>query len=295
MTRAMTRTTTVSATTTPDGLPCVVPAWDAPAGVRALATLRIGGVSRGPWGSGERDRGGLNLGARCGDDPDAVAANRMRVARAVGSMPAWLEQVHGIDVHRIAGNPSSPGPRDPAAEPVGRPAEAGATARAEPRADASVTSVPGVVLAILTADCLPVLLADTRGRAVAAAHAGWRGLAHGILERTVEALRDSDDVGDVVAWLGPAIGPAAYEVGADVRDAFCDRLAACAPAFVETRRPGKWLADLHALARVRLAASGVDRIHGAKHCTFGDPQHFYSYRRDGICGRMAALVWLDPR
>ncbi|HEY0878363.1 MAG TPA: peptidoglycan editing factor PgeF [Zeimonas sp.] len=255
----------------------IVPQWAAPARVRALSTTRRGGVSEGAWGLLGGAPGGLNLGARCGDEPAAVEQNRRRLAQAVGSMPLWLEQVHGNVVHRVvaaraAGTPDAP----------------------EPRADASVTDVPGVVLAVLTADCLPVLFADAKGRVVGAAHAGWRGLAEGVLERTVSAMRDlATPDARLLAWLGPAIGPGAFEVGDEVRERFCDVDALAAQAFAAGARRGKWLADLHALARMRLARAGVRGVTGAARCTVQNAADFYSYRRDGRCGRMASLVWVD--
>ncbi|MCO5101575.1 MAG: peptidoglycan editing factor PgeF [Burkholderiaceae bacterium] len=267
----------------------LVPEWGAPARVRALSTTRRGGVSAGPWGLVDGSRGGMNLGARCGDDPAAVQANRDRVASSIGAMPVWLEQVHGIDVHAIVANV-------PGSRPAGNTTRVGAQVSNEARADASVTNVPGVVLAVLTADCLPVLLADSRGEVVAAAHAGWRGLADGVLERTVEAMRAAGAKGaKLCAWLGPSIGPEAFEVGNEVRERFCDVDPRARAAFVAGRRPGKWLADLPALARLRLEAADVHRVDGASRCTARDAADFYSYRRDGRCGRMATLVWIASR
>ena len=240
--------------------------WPAPPGVRGLTTLRSGaGVSPPPF-----DR--LNLGLRCGDDPANALRNRALLAQwlALPSPPHWLQQVHGTGVLRFQAPP-----------------EAGD----EPVADAAVTSVPGVVLAILTADCLPVLLAARDGREIAAAHAGWRGLAAGTLEATVAAMQTP--AADLVAWLGPAAGPAAYEIGEEVRDAFLQHDAGAAHAFVATR-PGHWLVDLYALARRRLAACGVVDVHGGQRCTLSEPSAFFSHRRDGRSGRMATLAWLSP-
>lgn len=265
----------------------LVPQWGAPASVRALSTTRRGGVSAGPWGLADGSPGGMNLGARCGDDPAAVRSNRDRLARAIGAMPVWLDQVHGTDVHVIA---------DRADASVDASSAGATSARREPRADAAVTNAVGVVLAVLTADCLPVLLADSRGEVVAAAHAGWRGLADGVLERTVEALRAlAGDDTRVCAWLGPSIGPDAFEVGDEVRARFCDLDARAATAFAAGERDGKWFADLPALARLRLAGVGVHRVAGADRCTVRDATNFYSYRRDGRCGRMATLVWVPSR
>jgi YfiH family protein len=257
----------------------IVPRWDAPARVRAVSTTRRGGVSEGPWGLVDGSRGGLNLGARCGDDPVAVERNRERLARAIGAMPLWLDQVHGTDVHAVVAGAHTDLPQ----------------AR-EPRADAAVTDVPGVVLAVLTADCLPVILSDARGEVVGVAHAGWRGLADGVLERAVEALRAlAGDDTRICAWLGPSIGPDAFEVGDEVRARFCDLDARAATSFATGERGGKWLADLPALARLRLAGVGVHRVAGADRSTVRDATNFYSYRRDSRCGRMATLVWMPSR
>lgn len=256
-------------------IPGIVPRWDAPASVRAFVTVREGGVSAGAFGLEGGAPGGMNLGTRCGDDPDAVRANRERLSALLPSEPVWLEQVHGVQVHRVSGS--------------ARPA-------AEPRADASATAAPGVVLAILTADCLPVLFADSSGSAIGAAHAGWRGLAAGVLERTVEAVRDcAGNRSEVFAWLGPAIGPPAYEVGDEVRERFCDEDGDCASAFVAAPAEGKWLADLYGLARIRLRRANVLRVAGGDRCTFAESSVFHSYRRDRVCGRMASLIWRESR
>lgn len=256
-------------------IPGIVPRWDAPTPVRAFVTTRGGGVSAGAFGREGGAPGGMNLGTRCGDDPDAVCANRARLASLLPSQPVWLEQVHGTAVHRVSTN---------------------ALPAVEPRADASVTSLHGVVLAILTADCLPVLFADSSGTAIGAAHAGWRGLAAGVLERTVEAVRDCAGAdADILAWLGPAIGPAAFEVGDEVRARFCDEDRACAIAFTAGAGNGKWMADLYALARIRLARVNVLRITGGGRCTYAEQAEFHSYRRDRVCGRMASLIWRESR
>lgn len=248
----------------------IVPDWPAPPGVRAAASLRLGGVSPPPWHS-------LNLGDHVGDDPARVAENRRRLGQALAlpEPPAWLAQVHGREVL----------PLDAEAVP------------AERIADAAVTGRAGRVLAVLTADCLPVLLCRADGRRIGVAHAGWRGLAEGVLEATVEALDAPPE--EVLAWLGPGIGAAAYEVGADVRDA-C--LAAGAGTEVDADacftpgRPGRWQFDLAGLARRRLEALGLAGIHGGQWCTHADAERFYSHRRDGAdrpTGRMATLLWLD--
>lgn len=261
--------------------PAFLPAaWPAPPGVVAFTTLRHGaGVSAAPFDA-------FNLGARCGDDPAAVAANRGELARRAGlpSPPHWLRQVHGTGVLRFDA---------PATAPVDGPAGGAAGAQlaeAEPEADAAVTSTPGVVMAILTADCLPVVFAAVDGSEVGAAHAGWRGLASGVLEATVAAMRTP--AARLQAWLGPAAGPLAYEIGAEVREAFVADDAEAASAFAATR-PGHWRVDLYALARRRLRACGIPAgaIHGGGLCTISDPYCFYSHRRDQRTGRMATLAW----
>lgn len=237
------------------------PDWPAPPRVGAAVSTRAGGVSTGPWAS-------LNLGSHVGDDPACVAENRRRLRAALGldAEPGWLAQVHGTAVARV--DDACDGP---------------------PEADAAVAFAPGRACAILTADCLPVLLCDAGGTGVGAAHAGWRGLAAGVVEAAVAALGCPPD--DVLAWLGPAIGPDAFEVGAEVRAAFVDDDARAASAFRPNGR-GRWQADLYALARLRLARAGVGRVYGGGWCTYSDPARWYSHRRDGRCGRMASLVWL---
>lgn len=260
--------------------------WPAPAGVRAgTATRQWPGVSLPPF-----DRG--NFGARCGDDPVAVAHNRamLRSLLALPSEPRWLRQVHGAAVAvftPVGAHLCATATSDPAA--INDIAVAHSCAPAdEPEADAAVTRDPGVVLAILSADCLPVVFASDDGAVIGAAHAGWRGLAAGVLEATLDAMRIAP--ARVVAWLGPAAGPAAYEVGAEVRAAFVDGDPAGASAFAPTR-PGHWHCDLYALARRRLAARGVTRVAGGVHCTISDRARFHSHRRDQRAGRMATLVW----
>ncbi len=246
------------------GAEFLLPDWPAPPGVRAcVTTRRLPGASLPPFDA-------FNLGARCGDDPDAVRTNRAQLLElaALPGAPHWLLQVHGTNVHEVIADAASPD---------------------EPDADAAVTRVPGAALAILTADCLPVLFAARDGSTIAAAHAGWRGLAAGVLEATVASMHTAPQ--DILAWLGPAAGPARYEIGAEVRAAFVDADADAAASFIPTR-PGHYLIDLYALARRRLAAAGVLRIHGGGLCTMSDATRFYSYRRDGRTGRMATLVWL---
>lgn len=254
------------------GLDWIVPEWPAPPRARAFSTTRTGGVSAGP-------RASLDLGrraARHGEDSgaDALAENRKRLAAFLPAAPVWLDQCHGVDVAAID------------RESVER------ARSAPPRADAAVTGEPGVVLAVLTADCLPVVLADRRSRALGIAHAGWRGLAAGVVEATVGALPAAP--ADLVAWLGPAIGLQAFEVGADVVDAFCRQDEGARMCF-RPRGGDKWLADLRALARRRLDRAGVHEIHGADLCTYSDAGRFFSHRRDPRSGRMATLAWLDMR
>ena len=256
----------MSATTTASLLR---PDWPAPPQVKACVTRRDAafGVSRPPF-----DR--LNLGAHCGDDPHAVAANRaaLRQHAALPDDPRWLRQVHGTAVVRCRHD-------DPRA----------ADDEERAIADAAVCDEPGAVLAILTADCLPVLFASLDGDEIGAAHAGWRGLAAGVLEATVAAMRTPP--ASILAWLGPAAGPQAYEVGDEVFDAFLAVDPSAHAAFVGTR-PGHWHVDLFALARQRLARAGVRAVSGGGECTIGASQHWYSHRRDGRCGRMATLIWL---
>lgn len=243
-----------------DGL--LWPQWDADARVGAVMSTRAGGVSAAPWDS-------LNLGLAVGDDPDAVAENRRRFVHQLGARPVWLRQVHGTTVLRATA----------------------ALADAAPQvADAAWTDEPGVACIVQVADCLPVLLAAPGGRAVAAAHAGWRGLADGVIEATVRAMERP--AADLLAWLGPAIGPTAFEVGDEVRAAFMAVDPAADRAFV-AKADGKWRADLYALARQRLADLGVDAVFGGQWCTWSAPDLFYSYRRDGRTGRMGSFIWIE--
>jgi YfiH family protein len=238
----------------------IVPDWPAPGNVRSASTTRSGGVSVPPYDT-------FNLAEHVGDSPAAVAANRTRLRQRLDlpSEPLWLEQVHGRKVVDAD------------------------TAGLRPAADASFSRRPGRVCAVMTADCLPVLLCDRAGTAVAAAHAGWRGLAAGVLEASVEAM--AVDPGQLLAWLGPAIGAQAFEVGGEVRTAFTAAHARAADAF--TVRPnGRWLADIYALARIRLQAAGVGAVYGGGRCTCSEPDAFFSYRREQVTGRMASLIWL---
>jgi YfiH family protein len=252
----------------------ILPDWpDLPAKVGALATTRLGGVSAPPFDDG-KGVGGLNLGLHVKDDPEAVRENRVRLQSLLPGRPAWISQVHGAEVVDAA-----------LVQPCA-PVQVG---------DASTAHDAGVVCAILTADCLPVLFADLDGKVVGAAHAGWRGLAAGVLASTVAAMR-AQGAGEITAWLGPAIGPQAFEVGADVVDAF--RTALPDGRHEEGFRPypgreGKYLADMTLLARRLLARDGVTRVHGGDRCTFTEGDRFYSYRRDAAgSGRQASLIWI---
>ena len=237
----------------------IAPEWPAPPGVKAFVTSRSGGVSTGPYAS-------LNLGTRVGDDAHAVSENRARVRAFLPADPRWLHQVHGtrvVQADRVA---------------------------QETSADAAFTRVCGVVCTVQVADCLPVLFCDREGTCVAAAHAGWRGLSAGVLEQTIAAL--GLPASRLIAWLGPAIGPRAFEVGADVLSAFAQSDPSHS-AFAAAADPGKWLADLFALARERLASAGLSAISGGGLCSFSDPARFFSHRRDRITGRQAAFIWLE--
>lgn len=249
----------------------LTPQWDADAGVGACMTTRVGGLSTPPWQS-------MNLGLGSGDAPADVLANRERFAAAIAATPVFLRQVHGDRVVRI---------------------DASMAAAAEPEvADASWTCEPGVACAVLVSDCLPVLLAAPRGRAVGAAHAGWRGLAAGVVERCVETVSAAAacEPGELVAWLGPCIGPDAFEVGPDVLRAFGVEPAPKGQQrfryVPRSQADPRWRADLGGLARDRLAALGVHRVSGGTWCTVHDRSRFFSYRRDGVTGRMAAAVWI---
>lgn len=255
-------------------LPAIVPDWPGlPANVGALFTVRAGGASQAPYGDGQGG-GGLNLGVHVGDDPAHVATNRARLEAVLPGTPAWLSQVHGVAVVDAAG------PSD-----------------GVPEADASVASTPGAVCLVMTADCLPVLFSSGDGQVVGAAHAGWRGLAAGVLQRTVETMRERG-ADDILAWLGPAIGPQQFEVGQEVLQAFLEgaqgdaERQAIRQAFAAV--PGKddkYLADIYALARIMLLRVGVSNVSGGQHCTVSDAAQFYSYRRDGVTGRQASLIW----
>lgn len=293
----------------------ITPEWPAPPGVRAAFTLRTGGASVAPYDS-------LNLGARIGDSPVAVADNRRRVREKLRlpAEPVWLEQVHGVQVVEVgdagarersgakaagrAGAVAGAGGAVGTVCRVARPGEAagvGASGDVEmgridpldrpPTGDAAVARGAGQVCAVRVADCMPVLFAARDGSVVAAAHAGWRGLAGGVLEATIGRL--GVPATELIAWMGPAIGPEHFEVGEDVRTAFTETDAGAASAFVANARR-RWQCDLYALARRRLSSLRVSGIYGGGWCTFAEAGRFFSYRRDGQCGRMAALIWIEP-
>ena len=238
---------------------CIIPDWPAPKHVHALQTTRNGGFSATPYAS-------LNLGDHVGDAPLTVERNRMLLHSLLPSEPVWLKQVHGTVVVNAA------------------------QATCWPEADAIVSSRPGAVCVVMTADCLPLLLCDEQGSMVGAAHAGWRSLCNGVIEQTVRAMNVPPNT--LMAWLGPAIGPQAFEVGEEVRAAFIARQQETAAAFVPGIS-GKWLADIYQLARLRLNAIGISRIYGGELCTHTDSKRFFSYRRDGVTGRMGTFIYLE--
>lgn len=237
----------------------IVPDWDAPKGVRALCTTRRGGVSQGPWSS-------LNLAGHVKDEPDHVEQNRQLLAQQcrLPAQPLWLNQVHQNQVV---------GPEQPQSC----------------RADARYTDAENQVCAVLTADCLPLLICDRSGSQVAAVHAGWRGLASGVIEQTLS--RFTGPVDELLVWLGPAIGPEVFEVGTQVYEQFMSLDQTAGAAFRE-HGPGHWLMDIYLLARQRLEGLGVKEISGGDYCTYSDPDRFFSYRREPVTGRMASLIWL---
>ena len=237
----------------------IIPDWPAPEHVRAYSSTREGGVSQGAWAS-------LNLATHVQDDFKHVAENRRRLseALAIPNEPYWLEQVHGTEVVRPELNTTH-------------------------CADAAFTQQSDTPCVVMTADCLPVLFCDEQGTAVAAAHAGWRGLAAGVLEQTLKCFEDQSMV---MAWMGPAIGPKHFEVGDEVREVFVQQHSQTESAFVESR-PGHWMADIFQLAQQRLSAAGVSQIFGGGICTYADADYFYSFRRESITGRMASLIWLS--
>lgn len=261
------------------------PEWPAPAGVRALSTFRSGGVSAAPYAS-------LNLGDHVGDLVAAVAENRRRLRAAAGlpAEPAWLTQVHGTTVADLDALADLDAAADVDAAEAGPGGPAELASGAVGPADAAFTRRPGRVCAILTADCLPILLTADSGDLVAAAHAGWRGLAGGVIESTVQALRIAPE--RLMAWLGPAIGPEHFEVGAEVREALVKGDLGAEAAFAPNGR-GRFMSDLGALARRRLAALGIGRIYGGGQCTYAERDRYFSHRRDGVTGRQATLIWLE--
>jgi YfiH family protein len=272
----------------------ITPDWPAPPNVKAAATLRTGGVSEGAFSS-------LNLGAHVGDDPAAVAENRclLKAALKLPVEPMWLNQVHGIGVVDASASDGVAASSKAADADSSTVADASSmAARAEgampavpPTADASVARGPGAVCVVMTADCLPVLFCDRAGSRVGAAHAGWRGLAGGVLDSTIKSLDVAPS--QLIAWLGPAIEQAAFEVGDEVREAFLKLGPENASAFEQNAR-GRWQADLYQLARNELTRLGVTAIHGGGFECFADSKRFFSYRRESRTGRMATLVWLDP-
>ena len=236
----------------------LIPDWPAPAGIKSCVTTREGGVSLAPFDS-------LNLGDHVDDSPAAVASNRLHLTSTLNIRPAWLKQVHGV-----------------------------AVAEADPsrvmEADASWTATPGIACTIMTADCLPALFCTLDGKRVAAAHAGWRGLAAGVLEATADSLNVPP--AQIMVWLGPAIGQPSFEVGAEVREAFISTHPQTDEAFIPSENPGRFMADIYVLARLRLAAHGITAVYGGGFDTFTDSR-FYSYRQSARNGRFASLIWID--
>ncbi len=237
----------------------IIPDWPAPKNIRTIQTTRNGGISAAPYYS-------LNLSSNVGDAPLAVARNRMLLEPMLPSEPVWLKQVHGVVVADAA------------------------QAECWPEADACVSAHPGAVCVVMTADCLPVLLCNDEGSVISAVHAGWRGLCDGVIEHTVRAMEVPPNT--LMAWLGPAIGVQTFEVGDEVRTEFIAKDPQAAAAFV-LGTSGKWFADIYQLASLRLDALGVTRIYGGGLCTYTDSVNFFSYRRDGVTGRMGTFIWLD--
>lgn len=244
----------------------ITPDWPAPGNVKALFTTRNGGISSGPYAS-------LNLGDHVGDDPASVEQNRALLRQVLPGEPRWLKQVHGTTPIGIDNYDCS----------------------APCAGDAAFTRCPGNICAVLVADCLPVLLCNHAGTIAGVIHAGWRGMVDGVIERTLSEIRRADEIDTrVMAWLGPAIGPRYFEVGEEVRQAFIEYDKRSAIAFLPHHaHDGKWFADLFLLARQRLTEAGITEVYGGGECTFSNPERFFSYRRDGSTGRMAALIWLD--
>ena len=238
---------------------CIIPNWPAPENVRSLQTTRSGGISNAPYDS-------FNLGDHVGDASLFVARNRMLLNTLLPSEPVWLEQVHAT----LVANADN--------------------ANCRPQADACIARHRDAVCVVMTADCLPILLCDTRGSVVGAAHAGWKGLAAGVIEATVQAMAVAPQ--NLMAWLGPAISQPAFEVGAEVRALFVDATPQAATAFAPSQH-NKWFADIYLLARQRLNALGITQIYGGGYCTYNDSERFFSYRRDGATGRTGTFIWLE--
>ena len=238
---------------------CIIPDWPVPKNVRSLQTTRVGGISSTPYDS-------FNLGDHVGDAPLAVERNRILLNTLLPSEPVWLEQVHGTNVVNAD------------------------MADCLPQADGCIARHRAAVCVVMTADCLPILLCDTRGSVVGAAHAGWKGLAAGVVEATVREMDVAPQ--DLMAWLGPAISQQVFEVGEEVRALFVDANRQAAAAFIPGQH-GKWLADIYMLAHLRLNALGITQIYGGNYCTYRDSEKFFSYRRNGVTGRMGTFIWLD--
>jgi len=236
----------------------ITPDWPAPDNVRAFTTTRVGGFSNNAWRS-------MNLGAHCGDDPVTVHKNRRKLASLLPAAPQWLQQAHG---EKVATYP--------------------AVAGAETQADGMVSFSPGQVCAVLSADCLPVLFCNRSGSRVAAVHAGWRGLAQGVLQSAVKTMDEAP--GALMAWLGPAMGPGVYQVGEEVWRVFPDERDSCLE-----KQADRWLLDLYGVARCKLAQLGITAVYGGRYCTFSDNERFFSFRRDGVTGRMASVIWQEFR
>ncbi len=251
----------------------LIPDWpDAPNNIGAFTTFRYGGVSLAPYDDGVSGQNGFNLASHVGDNPAHVAQNRALLRTVLPAEPAWLTQTHSILVHDAA------------------------KVTGAPEGDASYATARNIVCVTMTADCLPVLFCDAKGTIVAAAHAGWRGLADGILEATVQAMRDQG-AQEILAWMGPAIGPQSFEVGEDVLEAFTSRVPDTRAGFTpiagnSVNQPRKYLSDMYQLARIVLSKVGVTRVAGGGWCTVLDKKRFYSFRRDDITGRMASVIWM---
>jgi len=248
----------------------IIPDWPVAPQVGSVITTRCGGYSKGPYGAHDGGDGGMNLGLASGESVSIVERNRALIAQQLPYAPCWLKQVHGTHVVNAA-----------------------AYAKKVPEADAAYMQEGGAVCAVLVADCMPVLLASTCARIVAVAHAGWRGLAGGIIQNVVSAMRARVPNSEFIAYLGPAIGPNVFEVGQEVLDAMLTKLPNARAAFKPSAIQGKYLADLYALGRMALHAVGVSQVYGGGYCTYSESDRFYSYRRAPITGRQAALIWLN--